>query len=365
MYDIRMSSRSRQEPTITGRGAAFNPGNRFEKLKLEVHFDPTDDHLEHQEQHRPHTTFLADASRSILSRNDSPDIPFRYGLSPYRGCEHGCSYCFARPYHEYLGFSSGLDFETKIVVKPDAPELLRQALSAKRWEPQPITMSAITDVYQPIERKLKLTRRCLEVFANFRNPVVIITKNHLITRDLDVLRELARFGCISVAVSLTTLDDDLRVKLEPRTSSPTRRLAAIEALASAGVPVGTMLAPIIPGLTDHEIPALLKAARNAGAGWAAYSVVRLPHAVEDIFTDWLERHRPERKDKVLNRIRGIRGGELSSTQFGTRMRGLGEFAQSIRALFKAAHRQAGFTPSDHTLSTAHFRVQRDQDGLFD
>jgi DNA repair photolyase len=365
MYDIRMSSRSRQEPTITGRGAAFNPGNRFEKLKLEVHFDPTDDHLEHQEQHRPHTTFLTDASRSILSRNDSPDIPFRYGLSPYRGCEHGCSYCFARPYHEYLGFSSGLDFETKIVIKPDAPELLRQALSAKRWEPQPITMSAITDVYQPIERKLKLTRRCLEVFADFRNPVVIITKNHLITRDLDVLRELARFGCISVAVSLTTLDDDLRVKLEPRTSSPTRRLAAIEALASAGVPVGTMLAPIIPGLTDHEIPALLKAARNAGAGWAAYSVVRLPHAVEDIFTDWLERHRPERKDKVLNRIRGIRGGELSSTQFGTRMRGQGEFAQSIRALFKAAYRQAGFTPSDHALSTAHFRVPRDQDGLFD
>ena len=273
--------------------------------------------------------------------------------------------CFARPYHEYLGFSSGLDFETKIAVKMDAPELLRKALSSRRWQPQAITMSAITDVYQPVERKLQLTRKCLEVFLDFRNPVSIITKNHLVTRDLDLLGELARFDCASVAISLTSLDDDLRLKLEPRTSSPSRRLAAIETLAKAGVPVGVMVAPIIPGLTDHEVPALVKAAVDAGAQWAAYTIVRLPFAVEEIFTNWLEQHRPERKAKVLHRIQELRGGKLNSTHFGSRMGGEGVFADSIRALFKTACRQAGRGARKFKFSTEHFRMPGPQANLFE
>jgi DNA repair photolyase len=273
--------------------------------------------------------------------------------------------CFARPYHEYLGFSSGLDFETKIAVKMDAPELLRKAFSSRRWQPQAITMSAITDVYQPVERKLQLTRKCLEVFLDFRNPVTIITKNHLVTRDLDLLGELAHFDCASVAISLTSLDDDLRLKLEPRTSSPSRRLAAIEALAKAGVPVGVMVAPIIPGLTDHEVPALVKAAVDAGAQWAAYTIVRLPFAVEEIFTDWLEQHVPARKAKVLHRIQELRGGKLNSTQFGLRMSGEGVFADSIRALFKTACRQTGLEARKFKLSTEHFRIPGPQANLFE
>jgi DNA repair photolyase len=351
-----------EPPIIKGRGSNSNPKNRFEKI--EVTFDGLDDHLEHQEFSRPQTTFYNDSSRTILSKNSSPDIPYRYGLNPYRGCEHGCSYCFARPYHEYLGFSSGLDFETKIAVKLDAPELLRKALSSRRWQPQAITMSAITDVYQPVERKLQLTRKCLEVFLDFRNPVTIITKNHLVTRDLDLLTDLARFDCASVAISLTSLDDDLRLKLEPRTSSPLRRLAAIEALANVGVPVGVMVAPIIPGLTDHELPALVKAAVNAGARWAAYTIVRLPLSVEEVFSDWLEHHVPERKAKVLHRIQELRGGKLNSTQFGSRMSGDGVFADSIRALFKTACRQAGLETRKFRLSSEHFRVPGAQASLF-
>lgn len=352
-----------EPPIIKGRGSNSNPKSRFEKI--EVSFDGLDDHLEHQEFTRPSTTFYNDSSRTILSENSSPDIPYRYGLNPYRGCEHGCSYCFARPYHEYLGFSSGLDFETKIAVKMDAPELLRKALSSRRWQPQAITMSAITDVYQPVERKLQLTRKCLEVFLDFRNPVSIITKNHLVTRDLDLLGELARFDCASVAISLTSLDDDLRLKLEPRTSSPSRRLAAIETLAKAGVPVGVMVAPIIPGLTDHEVPALVKAAVDAGAQWAAYTIVRLPFAVEEIFTNWLEQHRPERKAKVLHRIQELRGGKLNSTHFGSRMGGEGVFADSIRALFKTACRQAGLGARKFKFSTEHFRMPGPQANLFE
>jgi DNA repair photolyase len=247
----------------------------------------------------------------------------------------------------------------------DAPELLRKALSSRRWQPQAITMSAITDVYQPVERKLQLTRKCLEVFLDFRNPVSIITKNHLVTRDLDLLGELARFDCASVAISLTSLDDDLRLKLEPRTSSPSRRLAAIEALANAGVPIGVMVAPIIPGLTDHEVPALVKAAADAGAQWAAYTIVRLPFAVEKIFSDWLEQHRPDRRAKVLHRIQELRGGKLNSTQFGSRMGGEGVFADSIRALFKTACRQAGLEPRKFKFSTEHFRVPGPQANLFE
>src|ERR1043166_9275088 len=263
---------------IPGRGAAINPPNRFERLHVEVDPDSPPEERPH-----PRTEFYLDATESLLTKNDSPDVGFMYGLNSYRGCEHGCAYCFARPYHEYLGWSSGLDFETKIMVKLRAPELLRQELCAKRWVPQPIAMSGVTDCYQPAERHFKLTRACLQVCADLRHPIVIITKNVLATRDIDVLSELARFHCIAVHVSVTTLDTELAGKMEPRASRPQARLNAIRALSAAGIPVGVMVAPVIPGLTDHEMPSILEAAAAAGARRAGYVLLRLPYAVKDVF----------------------------------------------------------------------------------
>jgi DNA repair photolyase len=243
------------------RGAAENPANRFETIHLEPDADwnPDDDPL-------PRTQFLKDHSKTAIAYNDSPDIGFGASVNPYRGCEHGCIYCYARPTHEYLGFSCGLDFESKIMVKENAPELLRAELSSPKWQPQVIVMSGVTDCYQPVERKLKLTRRCLEVLAEFRNPVAIITKNFLVTRDIDLLSELARHSAASVCVSITTLDTELRKVMEPRTSPPVARLAVIRKLSEAGIPVSVNVAPIIPGLTDHEMLAILKAAAEGGAG---------------------------------------------------------------------------------------------------
>lgn len=351
------------------RGAVANPANRFEALHVELDGPLLDDEGEPIE---PRTVFYRDDSQSIIAWNDSPDIPFRAGCSPYRGCEHGCAYCFARPYHEYLGFSAGLDFESKIMVKPRAAELLRGALSRKSWQPQTVAMSGVTDVYQPIERRLGLTRQCLEVFAEFRNPVAIITKNHLITRDIDVLRELAKYNAVSVCISLTTLDVELCKVLEPRASRPARRLDAIAQLSSAGVPVRVLTAPIIPGLNDHEIPALLKAAAEAGAIGAGFTIVRLPHAVAPIFEQWLERHVPGQKEKVLGRIREMRGGRLYDPKFGTRMSGEGPLAEQIAAFYQVAKRRAGFPTDDELairqidreLSADHFRVPTAQMDLF-
>ena len=275
--------------------------------------------------------------------------------------------CYARPTHEYLGLSAGLDFESKVMVKEDAPELLRRELSSPRWEPKVLSMSGVTDCYQPVEKKLRITRRCLETLAEFRNPVVIVTKNHLVTRDIDLLSELARHDAAAVAVSLTTLDDDLRRAMEPRTSQPIRRLAAIEKLAAAGIPVGVMTAPVIPGLTDHELPQLLSTAADAGATFAGYVPVRLPRAVAPLFEDWLERHFPERKGKILNRIRSMRGAALNDPNFGSRMKGRGVFADHIAQLFDVSCRRAGIERGRFPkLSTAAFR--RDggvQPGLFD
>ena len=348
--------------SIVGRGAAGNPKNRFERIEVEP--DPAEHDAEGL---RPETVYLRDFSRSIIARNNSPDIGFDASINPYRGCTHGCSYCYARPTHEYLGLSAGLDFESKILVKEDAPELLRNELSSPRWGPQVVSMSGVTDPYQPAEKKLQLTRRCLEVLAGFRNPVVVVTKNHLVTRDIDLLSELARHHAAAVAISLTTLDDDLRRVMEPRTSRPIRRLAAIERLAEAGIPVGVMTAPVIPGLTDHELPALISSAAGAGATFAAYTPVRLPGAVRPIFEDWLARHFPERKDKVLNRIRSIRDGDLNDPRFGSRMRGEGIFADHISQLFSISCHRAGIERGRFPrLSTAAFR--RDggvQPGLFD
>jgi DNA repair photolyase len=339
---------SRSSPPA--RGAGRNPPNRFERLSLErdADWDPEQDPL-------PRTQFFRDRSRTIISSNDSPDIAFEASLNPYRGCEHGCIYCFARPTHEYLGFSSGLDFETKIMVKEDAPKLLREELSSPGWVPKVIGLSGVTDPYQPVERRLKLTRGCLEVLAEFRNPVTVVTKNNLVTRDLDLLAELAGCHAVVVYISVTTLDTELRKILEPRTSPPAARLAAITALARAGVPTGVLVAPVIPGLTDHEMPAIITAAAAAGATFAAHSMLRLPYAVGTLFEEWLARHLPEKKDKVLSRLRALRRGKLNNSEFGLRMSGEGIFADQISRLFDVACRKAGWSGQEPELSTAYFR----------
>ena len=332
------------------RGALSNPPNRFEPLTLErdADWDPEQDPL-------PRTLFLRDRSSKIITSNDSPDVAFAHSINPYRGCEHGCVYCYARPTHEYLGFSAGLDFETRIMVKEDAPKLLRAELSAPGWVPKVIGLSGVTDPYQPAERRLKLTRGCLEVLAEFRNPVNIVTKNSLVTRDLDFLTELAGYRAIAVFISVTTLDTELRKVLEPRTSPPAARLAAIGALAKAGIPTGVLVAPVIPGLTDHEIPAIVEAAAAAGASFAAHAMLRLPYAVAPLFEEWLDRHVPGKKDKVLNRLRAIRGGKLNNSEYGLRMSGEGIFAEQITRLFEIACRRAGGLDHEPELSTACFR----------
>jgi DNA repair photolyase len=263
--------------------------------------------------------------------------------------------CFARPTHEYFGLSAGLDFETTIFVKTEAPQLLRAELMRPKWDVRPISISGVTDCYQPVERKLRITRRCLQVLLEFRNPCAVITKSHLVTRDVDVLRELAAMDLVGVILSITTLDNELQRRLEPRAASPGRRLAAIEALAKAGVPVGVMTAPVIPGLTDHEVPALLKAAADAGATFAGYTPVRLPFAVAPMFEQWLGQHFPDRKEKVLNRIRSIRGGKLNDSEFGSRMRGEGPMAEQLHAMFTMGKKRAGITGSFPELSREHFR----------
>ena len=352
------TSSSPHPPAVPGRGTVINPPNRFERL----HLTPDPDYVPGPEfsdaagqTPDPRTEFFFDGTETLLTKNVSPDIPFNWGMNVYRGCEHGCAYCYARPFHEYLGWSSGLDFETKILVKLRAPELLRRELSSPRWEPQSISMSGVTDCYQPAERHFRLTRQCLEVFAEFRQPVGIVTKNFLVTRDCDLLAELARWGCISVFVSVTTLDAELAGKLEPRAARPAHRLRAIRVLAEAGIPVGAMVAPIIPGLTDHEVPAILDAVAAAGAQRAGYVVLRLPWAVKDIFSTWLDSHAPGKKDRVLSRVRALRGGELYTADWGKRMKGEGIFADQIHDLFAVAARRAGLNQTPSPVRHDHFR----------
>lgn len=335
---------------VPGRGTFINPRNRFESIERVLDSMPSDD-----ETSSPHTAFFPDRSKSLIAYNDSPDVGFDASINPYRGCEHGCVYCYARPTHEYLGFSSGLDFETKIMVKEDAPELLRQELSSRSWTPQVVALSGNTDCYQPVEKKKQLTRRCLEVFLEYRNPVVIITKNHLVTRDVDLLAELARYDCVGVTISITTLDDKLAAVLEPRASRPARRLAAIETLARAGVPVGYLQAPMIPALTDAEAPAIGVVAARAGAMFCGYVALRLPFAVKALFEQWLEQHYPDKKNKILNRVRAIRGGKLNDPQFNSRMRGEGVYADQMAKLFDLARRRSGISERWPKLTTEHFR----------
>jgi DNA repair photolyase len=339
------------EDPLPGRGASWNPPNRFEAL----HYEPDPDTAE-EERPALRTQFFRDVSRSIISYNDSPDVGFSASVNPYRGCEHGCIYCYARPTHEYLGLSAGLDFESKIFVKLEAPELLRRELSAPAWQPQPLAFSGVTDCYQPIERQLQLTRRCLEVLCDFRNPVVVVTKNRLVARDRDLLGVLAGHQAAAVFLSVTTLDGALARRLEPRATAPPGRLEAIHLLAEAGIPVGVLVAPLIPGLTEHEIPAILEAAAAAGARFAGYTLLRLPHGLPTLFSDWLERHYPESKHKILQRLRDLRGGRLNDPRFGRRMSGRGPLAEAIAQLFSLACRRVGLAEQAPPLSTAAFRV---------
>jgi DNA repair photolyase len=343
-------------PSPRGRGARLNPRNRFETTHHELELDQVEEDEDYLKSlDRPPMKYLPDNSQSIIATNDSPDVGFDASLNPYRGCEHGCIYCYARPTHEYLGFSAGLDFETKIMVKYDAPELLRKALEAPGWKPRMLGLSGVTDAYQPLERQLGLTRRCLAVLAEFRQAVSVITKNRLVTRDVDLLGELAQHGAAGVFVSITSLDEELIGRLEPRTTRPPGRLSAIATLAAAGIPAGVMVAPIIPGLTEHEIPSILEAAAQAGARWAGYTIVRLPLGVAGLFEDWLGQHFPERKDKVLDRIRAMRGGRLNDSRFGARMSGKGDAATMIAQMFRGACRRAGLNLQPWPVSAAAFR----------
>jgi DNA repair photolyase len=337
-------------PVVHGRGASANPPNRFDAIRYD-----RDPDLPPEDQIAPATVLLRDTTRSIIATNDSPDVGFDASINVYRGCEHGCVYCYARPYHEYLGFSAGLDFETKILVKEDAPELLRRELMSPKWVPKTLGMSGVTDAYQPAERRLQLTRRCLEVLAEFRNPVSIVTKNHLVARDADLLADLARHSAAIVFISLTTLDADIARRMEPRASHPSARLAAIRELRAAGVPVGILMAPIVPGLTDHEIPAVVEAAAEAGASFAGYTVLRLPHSVGELWEGWLEQNFPDRKEKIINRVREMHGGGLNDSRFGTRMKGEGALAKTIGDLFALARQKAGIDRKAPALSVEAFR----------
>ena len=339
---------------IQGRASSFNPQNRFEKLRID-YSDTELPEFEGTSTQKVETIYYHDSSRSILAKNDSPDVPFTFSINPYRGCEHGCIYCYARPSHEYLGFSAGLDFETRILVKMNAAALLDEALRSASFEPQVIALSGNTDCYQPVERKLQLTRACLEVFLKYRNPVGVITKNSLILRDLDLLKELAKLDLVSVSISITSLNPSLISKMEPRTSSPSNRLKAIRSLADAGVPVGVNAAPLIPGLTDQELPEILKQSRENGATFAHYIMVRLPHSVKELFSEWIEREFPERSAKVLNRIRDVRGGNLTDPRFGSRMTGEGELAKAIATLFDTTCKKYGLNERDWNLTTKHFQ----------
>jgi len=341
-----------------GRGTVTTPANRFEATHVEddagaweeiARTDPD------YEKARPATIPVSDDTRSILTQNRSPDIGFETSLNPYRGCEHGCSYCYARPYHEYLGYNAGIDFETRIVAKERAPELLEWELARKSWTPRPLACSGVTDCYQPMERELRITRGCLEVLREFRHPVGIVTKNALVLRDLEILAGLASHRCAKVVLSITSLDPELAGKLEPRASRPQARLEALRTLAEAGIPCGVSVAPVIPGLNDHEIPAILTAAAEHGAETASYTVLRLPHAVKDIFADWLDRHAPGEKDKILGRLRTLRGGRLGSGAFGERLTGSGPDAERLRQWFAIAARRSGLNRRSTTLSTAAFR----------
>ena len=340
---------------IKGRGAQLNPKNRFEKLHVEdLHEEENLYEDDFPPAHKIPTTFYKNDSKTVIAKNDSYDVGFDYSFNPYRGCEHGCVYCYARPTHEYLGFSSGIDFETKIMVKEDAPALLEKEFKKKSYKPDLIMFSGNTDCYQPIERKLELTREALKVCLKYKNPVAVITKNALIQRDIDILKGLAKENLVVVTISITTLDKNLAHKMEPRTALPEMRLATIEAIAKNGIPVGVNIAPIIPGLNDKEIPNILKKAAEKGSEHAGKIMLRLPYAVKDLFIEWIEREFPDKASKVINSIKDVRGGKLNSYERGVRFRGEGELADAIHNLFYISCKKYGLNKERTELSTKNF-----------
>lgn len=341
---------------LRGRGTDINPPNRFERLHIEETVDLYDERVyEPGTERKIETVFYKDHSKSAIAKNNSPDIPFDYSFNPYRGCEHGCVYCYARPTHEYLGFSSGTDFETKIMVKENGPKLLKKEFEKKSYVPKLIIISGDTDPYQPIERKLQITREALKVCLEYRNPVAVITKNSLILRDIDILSEMAKLNLVSTTLSITSLNKELASKMEPRTATPERKLQAIEKLSQVGIPVNVNVAPIIPGLNDEEIPEVLNQSAQRGAISAAFILLRLPYSIKDLFINWLEREFPDRKEKILNKIREMRGGKLNVSDFGKRFKSQGEQASAIKELFYMSCRKYHLNERDFDLTTAHFK----------
>lgn len=342
-----------------GRGAQFNPHNRFLKQRVvQEHIEAIDEPLLLNEK----TEVIITHPKTIVNKIDSPDLK-GLSMNPYQGCEHGCVYCYARNAHEYWGYSAGLDFERKIIVKPDAPSVLAKQLSNPRWKPEPIMLSGNTDCYQPMERKYELTRGMLKVLLRFRHPVAIITKNALIRRDIDVLKEMAEHRLVQVMISITGLDEKLRLQLEPRTASYKLRLETIRTLNEAGIPVGVMAAPMIPGLNSHELPAILEAAVEAGAQYAGYTMVRLNGQVGEIFRDWLDKTFPDRADKVWHQIQACHGGKVNDSRFGVRMRGEGPIAESIRNLFTVSVRKFGLNKTRFTFNCDDFDWRADEPQL--
>jgi DNA repair photolyase len=353
----------KQSSRIIGRGAQIAPANRFESTALEADWEQ----LEHDEQaladeRKIATQFFPDASRSLITSNDSPDIHFTHSINPYRGCEHGCAYCYARPGHENLGLNGGIDFETKIFYKPDAAKILRAELCKPSWKGEVIALSGVTDCYQPAERRFRLTRGCVEVLVEAQQALGMITKNALILRDLDLLSPHAKQNMCAVNISITSLDADLARDLEPRTSSPANRLRAIRELTAAGVPTRVLVAPIIPGLNDLEIPAILQAAAEAGARGASWQMVRLPWSVRPVFEDWVATKRPELRDRIIGRIQQVRGGKMNDYQFGRRMRGEGDYADGIAQTFKVFSRKLGLDRGYPSLDTSRFQPPQSPDG---
>ena len=350
---------------LKGRGSLSNPAGRFEKTTRA----PVDDGWEEPEDESfpspdPRTEFFRDLTRNIIATNQSPDIPFDRSINPYKGCEHGCIYCYARPTHAYLDLSPGLDFETKIFVKTEPVARLRKALEAPGYQCGTIAIGTNTDPYQPGEKRHRVTRRILETLLEYRHPVSITTKGKLILRDLDLLRELADSGLVSVAVSVTTLDDTLKARLEPRTASPRARLRMVRELAGAGIPVGVIMAPVIPFINDHEIEDVVARAAGAGAVSVNYIMLRLPFEVKNLFTEWLEEHYPLKAEHVMNRLRDIHGGKAYRAEWGARMRGRGPYADLVAKRFRLARRRYGLEGSRlPTLRTDLFRRPFEQHSL--
>lgn len=333
-----------------GRGATLNPGNRFAAQAREA----VDDGWEAAEAEAPRTVISFLPAKSIITHNDSPDVRFSASINPYQGCEHGCIYCYARPSHAYWGYSAGLDFETKLIAKPNAPALLREALAKPGYQPVPICLGSNTDVYQPIERELKLTRSLLEILAEARHPIYILTKNALIERDIDLLADMAKDHLVQVMVSITTQDKELARSMEPRASQPLRRLETVARLSAAGVPVGVLVSPIIPALNDHELEKIMEAAKAAGANMASYIVLRLPRELKVLFEDWLQAHYPARREHVLSVLRQMRGGRDNDPDFGSRMRGQGVFADLLSKRYALALNRLGLARQSPRLNESAF-----------